>query len=104
MQEEYHTEAALVMRELVAANLTLFPVSPQGLLATHGDSMSEMAELTGGKAFLGSNDDAGLVRDAMDEPREGYLLTFVPRGGHGSRPIEPVAQSFLHNRPLGCQD
>jgi len=43
------------------------------------DSMTEMAEQTGGKEFYGSNDVGALVRGAMDDAREGYLLTFVPK-------------------------
>jgi hypothetical protein len=31
--------------------------------------MIQMAELTGGKALLLSNDLAGLVREAMDKPK-----------------------------------
>jgi VWFA-related protein len=79
--EDYHKEVAQAMRKLVAAGIALYPVSPQGLKPVYTDGMIEMAELTGGKALLLSNDVAGLVREAMDEPKENYLVTYVPAEG-----------------------
>jgi len=76
--EDYHQDVERVMQKLVAANTTLFPVSPQGLKTIHAESMMELAELTGGTVFKDSNDTAALVRGAMDEWSDGYLLTFVP--------------------------
>ena len=77
--ELFHKEAAEAMRELGAANVVLYPVDPGGVLTMRSDSMTEMAEQTGGKEFYGSNDVGALVRSAMDDAREGYLLTFVPK-------------------------
>ena len=77
--ELFHKEAAEAMRELGAANVVLYPVDPGGVLTMRSDSMTEMAEQTGGKEFYGSNDVGALVRGAMDDAREGYLLTFVPK-------------------------
>lgn len=76
--EDFHRDAALVMRKLAAAEVTLYPVNPQGLKPTNSDALAEMAEQTGGRELALSNDVAALVRQAMDEPRDAYLLTFVP--------------------------
>jgi VWFA-related protein len=78
LPEDFAFEVARDMRKLVAAGVALYPVSPQGLKPAYPDSMREMAERTGGKAFLLSNDVAGLVRAAVDEPSENYLVTFAP--------------------------
>ena len=76
----FHREAAEAMRELGVADVVLYPISPEGVRgAKQLDSMMEMAAPTGGRVFHGSNDVAALVRGAMDDAREGYLLTFVPK-------------------------
>jgi VWFA-related protein len=77
--EFFHIEAARAMRELGIANVALYPISPEGLNPLNPDSMTEMAEPTGGRALFGSNDVSALVRAAMDDAREGYVLTFVPK-------------------------
>jgi VWFA-related protein len=77
--ELFHKEAAEAMRELGVANVVLYPVNPEGVWVMRSDSMTEMAEQTGGREFYGSNDVAALVRGAMDDAREGYALTFVPK-------------------------
>jgi len=77
--ELFHKEAAEAMRELGVSNVVLYPINPGGVLTMRSDSMTEMAEQTGGKEFYGSNDVGALVRGAMDDAREGYALSFVPK-------------------------
>jgi VWFA-related protein len=77
--EDFHKEVAVAMRELGAANVVLTPVIPSGVKVISSDSMMEMAEQTGGTVFAGSNDVSALARAAMDDMREGYVLTFVPK-------------------------
>jgi VWFA-related protein len=77
--ELLHKDAAEAMRKLGVSNVVLYPINPGGVLTFRSDSMTEMAEQTGGKEFYGSNDIGALVRGAMDDAREGYSLTFVPR-------------------------
>jgi VWFA-related protein len=79
MPEYFHAEVVQAMRELAAANVVLSPVIASGVGVFNPDSMLEMAEQTGGRVFSGSNDVAALARDAMDDMREAYLLTFVPK-------------------------
>ena len=72
------------MGELAAAKLMLYPIDARGILMTSAAYLSakyldDIAELTGGRAYINSNDVAGLVRDALDDSREGYFLTYAPR-------------------------
>ncbi len=72
------------MRELAAAKLMLYPVDARGVLASvqanvNVGSMQELAEQTGGRAYYNDNDTAVLVRAALDDSREGYVLTYAPR-------------------------
>lgn len=77
-----HKEGAEAMHELAAANVVLYPVSPAGLTAQAGgqwaDAMMELAEPTGGKAFFGNNDIGALLRAAIDDSRESYVVTYAP--------------------------
>jgi VWFA-related protein len=80
----FHKETEQAMRELAAADVALYPVSPHGLSISLAmdwvDSMLEMAEPTGGRAFYANNDIGALIRAALDDSRESYLLTYVPTG------------------------
>jgi uncharacterized protein (TIGR03437 family) len=76
--EFFHLQTAQAMRELGADNAALYPISPDGLNWSHIASMKEMADETGGKVFYESNNVSALIRDAMEDMREGYVLTFVP--------------------------
>ena len=73
--------------------------SPQGLKPVYTDGMMEMAELTGGKALLLSNDVAGLVREAMDEPKENYSVTYVPDEGKDDGSFHEIRGVDLRYRP-----
>ena len=63
------------MRELSAARVMFYPVGPSMVKPFELD---EFARLTGGKAYWEDKDLAGLLRDAIDDSREGYLLSFTP--------------------------
>jgi VWFA-related protein len=76
----FHGEVMKAVRELVAANVALYPIDPAGLLPGDTDGSTELAALTGGKAFSGSNDVTGMAVAALKSVAEGYVLTFVPTG------------------------
>ena len=71
-------ELMKAVRALVAANVALYPISPAGLLPDSTDNIVELAALTGGKAFYGSNDVARMAQAALKYTGDGYILTFVP--------------------------
>jgi VWFA-related protein len=80
-----HTHLVLAMRELAAANVVLYTVSPSGLGAMNpGGHMTDLTELTGGLEFGADNNVGGLIRKALEDGRGGsgsgnYVLTFVPK-------------------------
>jgi VWFA-related protein len=76
----FHGEVMKAVRELVAANVAPYPINPGGLLPADTDDSIELAALTGGKAFYGSNDVTGLAMAALRSVADGYVLTFVPTG------------------------
>ncbi len=47
------------------------------LLQTHG-TMREIADRTGGQAFMNTNDITGAIRRAMDDARVTYVLAYTP--------------------------
>jgi VWFA-related protein len=75
---KFHGEVIKGVRELVAANVALYPVNPQGLLPVNTDDLRELAALTGGKAFYGSNDVTDMAEAAVKSLADGYVLSFVP--------------------------
>jgi len=76
----FHGEVMKAVRELVAANVALYPIDPAGLLPGDTDGSIELAALTGGKAFSGSNDVTGMAVAALKSVADGYVLTFAPTG------------------------
>ena len=75
----FHGEVMKAVRELVASNVALYPINPVGLEGSIDDIL-ELAALTGGKAFYGSNDVTGMAEAAIQSTGDGYVLTFVPTG------------------------
>jgi len=93
-----------VSKALNNANVALYPVDARGLVgmpqeltavgaggrssnarsripsfgATGLDTMQELAELTGGRAFYNTNDIAGAIRSAMEDSSTSYTLGFYP--------------------------
>ena len=68
------------VRKLAAAKVTVYPVDPRGLTLkpVNNDAATEIARQTGGRAFSQNNDVATEVRTAIDDSREGYILTYAP--------------------------
>jgi VWFA-related protein len=77
---KFPAEVMKAVRELVAANVALYPVDPRGLRAGSTDEIRELAAFTGGKAFYGSNDVTGMAEAALKSVGDGYVLTFAPSG------------------------
>jgi VWFA-related protein len=76
-------EIQSAMHALAAAKILLYPVDARGVLDGRGfanaQRLWEFAEQTGGRVFLNSNDTAGFLRSALEDSREGYVLTYAPR-------------------------
>ncbi len=86
---EDHADIEAATHALATSNTILFPIDARGLIACPGGacppevnftiaSMEEVAELTGGRAFHDDNGISALARSALDDSREGYILTYAP--------------------------
>jgi VWFA-related protein len=86
---EDHGDIEAATHALASSNVILFPVDARGLIACPGGAcppevnlsiaaMEEVAELTGGRAFHDDNGISALARAALDDSREGYVLTYTP--------------------------
>jgi VWFA-related protein len=86
---EDHKDIETATHALASSNVILFPIDARGLIACPGGacppevnlaiaSMEEVAELTGGRAFHDDNGISALARAALDDSREGYVLTYTP--------------------------
>ncbi len=80
------------VRKLAAAKVTVYPVDPRGLTLkpVNDDAATEIARQTGGRAFSQSNDVAKEVRTAIDDSREGYILTYAPTNYHEDGTLHQV--------------
>ncbi len=79
-----HQEMELVMRELEAAKVRLYPIDARGLPVgryayVNIGTLQELAEPTGGQSYFYDNDVAASVFAALDRSHEGYVLTFSPK-------------------------
>jgi len=66
------------------ANISVYPIDARGLSISPNaiiniGTMRDMADATGGKAFYNRNDLATGVREALDDSREIYVLTYSPQ-------------------------
>jgi len=52
--------------------------TPGSMLSTNFDSMSHIAQQTGGKMFASTNDLAGAVHSAMEDGRVSYMIAYYP--------------------------
>ena len=85
---EDHQDIEAVTRQLAAAKVMLYPIDARGLIACLGPcppevnlniaSMEELAEQTGGRAYHDDNGLSALARAALEDSREGYVLTYAP--------------------------
>ena len=64
-----------MMQQLAEARVMFYPIQPSMVKPFELD---DFAELTGGKVYWEDKDLAGLMRGAIDDSREGYMLTYVP--------------------------
>ncbi len=79
--DSFYDQMEETTRALSSAGLRLYPVDARGLSMNPGsniDTMREMAEQTGGRAFYNNNGLTSEMRVALKDSREGYLLTYVP--------------------------
>lgn len=79
----YYDQAQQIARALSSAGLRIYPIDARGLSVSSSayvniGTMRELAEDTGGKAFYNSNNLESLMRQALEDSREGYLLTYAP--------------------------
>ncbi len=102
----FNEEMERTARALNAANLAVYPVDARGLMGNPGldagsrgntkqggkgmgqkgmrsiqysqDTMMNLAERTGGKAYFNSNDLKGAIRGAIDDSRATYTIGFYP--------------------------
>jgi VWFA-related protein len=79
-----HQALENAMAELADAKVKLLAVDARGVPTARTayvnvQTMEEMAEPTGGRAYYYNNDTAALVEAALDDSHEGYLLTFAPK-------------------------
>jgi len=76
-------------RALKAARMTMYPIDARGLLTCPPTgcppeinlniaTMEDFAQQTGGRAFHDDNGLSTLARAALDDSREGYILTYSP--------------------------
>ncbi len=79
----FGAEMDRAVRALSAANITVYPIDARGV--TPGSpyvtvsTMLELAHETGGKAYYNRNDIHQAVREALDDSRSAYVLTYSPR-------------------------
>lgn len=79
--DSFYDQMEETTRALSSAGLRLYPVDARGLSMNPGsniDTMREMAEQTGGRAFYNNNGLTSEMRVALKDSREGYLLTYTP--------------------------
>jgi VWFA-related protein len=81
-----HQGLESVIAELADAKVRLLPVDARGVPAdprtayVNIQTMEELAEPTGGRAYSYNNDTADLVEAALEDSHQGYVLTFAPAG------------------------
>lgn len=79
-----HQSMESAVAQLADAKVKLFPVDARGIPTGQGavvniQTMDELAEPTGGRTYSYSNDTTALVQAALDDSKQGYLLTFSPK-------------------------
>jgi VWFA-related protein len=75
---------AAVARLLSRSNIAIYPVDARGLVASFNpfyrtagtDTMQELADETGGRAFYNSNDLSNAIRKAVDDSDVSYTIGF----------------------------
>jgi len=78
-----------IARLLSRANIAIYPVDARGLVASFNphfrpiglETMQELADETGGRAFYNNNDISGAIRKAVDDSDVSYTLGFYLNSG-----------------------
>jgi VWFA-related protein len=94
MGRNFRADVERATRVLAAANVAVYPVDARGLVARPGpgfgmsgeshatrETMHIMAERTGGRLFLDSNDISGAIRTAINDTKLTYVLGYRPSHG-----------------------
>jgi VWFA-related protein len=81
--DSFYDQMEQTTQALSSAGLRLYPVDARGLSVEPNtlvniDTMRQMAEETGGRAFYNNNDLSSEMRQALEDSRKGYLLTYTP--------------------------
>jgi hypothetical protein len=101
-------------RSLNDANVAVYAVDARGLIATFGtqgtvtvptlsmvqanqDILQSASELTGGRAFVNTNDIKGAIRRAIDDARMTYVLGYYPTDDRWNGRFHPIVVKV--NRP-----
>lgn len=119
------TEAAA--RALNNANVAIYPVDARALVSGGGgptpyprqstilnsgrnvryataappvattETMNNIAERTGGKAYFNTNDLSGAIRRAIDDARDSYVLSYYPTNEDWNGKFREIKVSLLHH-------
>ena len=79
----YEPQIIAVSQALSNANVAIFPIDARGLMVAKPDpqtynTMTSLADRTGGRALYNTNDIAGSIRHAVDDSRVSYVLSYYP--------------------------
>lgn len=82
--DSYYDQEQQTARELSSAGLRVYPIDARGLSSNPNaiiniSTMQRFAADTGGRAFFNNNDLSSLMRQALEDSRAGYLLTYTPK-------------------------
>ena len=110
-----HVEQDRAMHSLDRANVAVYPIEARGLqtcletgpgtnaavLYAHGtqQAMEEIAQRTGGRAFVRGNDILGAIRRVIDESKVTYTLGFYPEETRMDGQFHRVTIKLLNRRP-----
>jgi VWFA-related protein len=80
--ERVHEDIRRTMQTLADAKILLYPIDARGVVSAQAFdqamALGELAEQTGGRVYMNNNDTASFIRDAIEDSREGYVLTYTP--------------------------
>jgi VWFA-related protein len=89
------------MRNLNNSTIVVYPVDAHGLTTSRGDfnnfvAMNALAEHTGGRAFYNTNDLRGAIRQAIDDSRLTYELSYYPRANNWDGRFHAIRLAVKH--------
>ena len=93
--DSFYDQEQKTADDLNSAGLRVYPVDARGLtmsLSAHinVDTMQQLAEQTGGKAFYNNNDLGTEMRLALEDSRKGYLLTYAPNNFRADKSFHTI--------------